>query len=634
MRSGRPRHSSTRSSLRRAGRNVRSRWLPVAAVLVVASMPGAEAVAGVRADQRADAGEVLEAAVRRAWGVPPTDDQGRVGDAFASGEGELAAGGGQLGTPLMAGAASPSDIPEVALRAYVRAAAALQASDPSCHLRWSLLAAIGRVESNHGRSGGSVLDEAGDGSRPIRGLPLDGRAGVARVGDTDDGALDGDRVNDRAVGPMQIIPSTWRRVAADGDEDGDRDPDNMFDATLAAGVYLCAGDTDLGDPDQLEAAVLRYNRSPAYLDAVLRLAAAYERGEAGTLPDAGPVPGGVPHVDRPIPGPANLGAYPPWLRSRTFERRPDRPTGSTGGEDAGPTTPPGTPTTTVPPEPVPTIPPPPATPAPPAPAPTPPPPPATPAPPEPVPTIPPPPATPAPPQPGPTIPPPPATPAPPQAGPTVPAPPAPPAPPQPGPTIPPPPATPAPPQPGPTIPPRPPLPPPCAAPAPAPATADTAAVEAVAGLVSGELPSGSFSLQVSGTPSALCLRLVLPAASPAAEDTPAHLAQQWRVSSADGRHVVWGYTPADVTQLLVTVAGGQTGGGTVVTVPTVPTSVAGVDGRGFAAALPAGATIQAIDGRRADGTVALVGADVAGAVGAVAGFAPDATAVIGAAPPA
>ncbi|HLM64226.1 MAG TPA: hypothetical protein VK306_08000 [Acidimicrobiales bacterium] len=528
--------------------------MPVAAVLVVASMPGAEAVAGVRADQRADAGEVLEAAVRRAWGVPPTDDQGRVGDAFASGEGELAAGGGQLGTPLMAGAASPSDIPEVALRAYVRAAAALQASDPSCHLRWSLLAAIGRVESNHGRSGGSVLDEAGDGSRPIRGLPLDGRAGVARVGDTDDGALDGDRVNDRAVGPMQIIPSTWRRVAADGDEDGDRDPDNMFDATLAAGVYLCAGDTDLGDPDQLEAAVLRYNRSPAYLDAVLRLAAAYERGEAGTLPDAGPVPGGVPHVDRPIPGPANLGAYPPWLRSRTFERRPDRPTGSTGGEDAGPTTPPGTPTTTVPPEPVPTIPPPPA--------------------------------------------------------------------------------TPAPPQPGPTIPPRPPLPPPCAAPAPAPATADTAAVEAVAGLVSGELPSGSFSLQVSGTPSALCLRLVLPAASPAAEDTPAHLAQQWRVSSADGRHVVWGYTPADVTQLLVTVAGGQTGGGTVVTVPTVPTSVAGVDGRGFAAALPAGATIQAIDGRRADGTVALVGADVAGAVGAVAGFAPDATAVIGAAPPA
>jgi hypothetical protein len=574
--------------------------LPVAAALVMASLPGAEAVAGVRADQRADAGDVLEAAMRRAWELLATDDQGRVGDAFGSGEGELAAGG-RLGTPLgplTAGGASATDIPEVALRAYVRAEAALRASDSSCHLDWTVLAAIGRIESNHGRSGGSVLDEAGDTSRPIRGRPLDGRSGVARIGDTDRGALDDDRVHDRAVGPMQFIPSTWRRVAADGDEDGDRDPDNVFDATLAAGVYLCAGDVDLDDPDQLEAAVLRYNRSPAYVAAVLHLAAAYERGEAGTLPDAGPVPRRVPSVDRPIRPPANMDAYPPWLRSRLLQRRPSGPTRSTDGSSDGPVT-------TAPPGPAgggsgTTLPPGSGNPG----------------------------------TPGTTAP-------------TVPVP-----------SFPPPPATPAPPQPGPTIPPRPPLSPPCAAPAPTPtastvaataapaptdaATTDPAAptdtgdarAEAVAGVVSGELPSGPFSLQASGTPSSLCLRLVLPAASPSAEDTPDRLAQQWRVSSADGRHVVWGYTPADVTQLLVTVGGGEAGGGTVVPVPTVPAPVAGVDGRVFAAALPAGATVQAIDGRRADGTIALAGADVAQSVATVAGFPPDVTAVIHAAPPA
>jgi membrane-bound lytic murein transglycosylase B len=49
----------------------------------------------------------------------------------------------------------------------------------------------------------------GDTTRPIYGIPLDGRDGVAVVRDTDHGKLDGDPNFDRAVGPMQFIPSTW-----------------------------------------------------------------------------------------------------------------------------------------------------------------------------------------------------------------------------------------------------------------------------------------------------------------------------------------------------------------------------------------------------------------------------------------
>ena len=56
-----------------------------------------------------------------------------------------------------------SGIPEVALRAYVRGEQTTAITDPSCGLRWWLLAAIGRVESNHGRFGGARLLDDGYG---------------------------------------------------------------------------------------------------------------------------------------------------------------------------------------------------------------------------------------------------------------------------------------------------------------------------------------------------------------------------------------------------------------------------------------------------------------------------------------
>ena len=83
-------------------------------------------------------------------------------------------------------------------------------ADPGCHLPWTLLAGIGRVESDHGRYGGSVLGNDGVPRPAIVGVALNGKGPVAAIHDTDNGAFDGDTVWDRAVGPMQFIPSTWR----------------------------------------------------------------------------------------------------------------------------------------------------------------------------------------------------------------------------------------------------------------------------------------------------------------------------------------------------------------------------------------------------------------------------------------
>ncbi|GAA2343926.1 hypothetical protein GCM10009854_20840 [Saccharopolyspora halophila] len=78
---------------------------------------------------------------------------------------------------------------------------------------------------------------------------------------------------DRAVGPMQFIPSTWRDYASSR-----ADPHNVFDASLVSGRYLCAGGANLRDRARLAAAVFRYNPSEAYASAVLAWADRYARG--------------------------------------------------------------------------------------------------------------------------------------------------------------------------------------------------------------------------------------------------------------------------------------------------------------------------------------------------------------------
>ena len=207
--------------------------------------------------------------------------------------------------PLPASALARLDIPPTALLAYQRAAAVMAQADQSCRLSWTLLAAIGRVESDHGRYAGAVLQPDGVSNPPIRGVALDGRGHVARVADTDGGVLDGDRTWDRAVGPMQFLPSTWSVVAVDGDGDGIRSPDDIDDAALAAGVFLCSGPEDLATEAGRSAAVLRYNPSRAYVASVLAVEHAYRTGDyalQGQAPEVGPV-----HVvvNQRVPRPGN-----------------------------------------------------------------------------------------------------------------------------------------------------------------------------------------------------------------------------------------------------------------------------------------------------------------------------------------
>ncbi|GAB1512711.1 lytic murein transglycosylase [Actinophytocola sp. KF-1] len=169
------------------------------------------------------------------------------------------------------------DVPARALMAYGNAELVLRSELPGCHLSWATLAGIGRVESNHGRYGGARLNDDGRPSKAIIGVPLDGSAGVQAIADTDGGRYDGDPTHDRAVGPMQFIPSTWQRWTADANLDGIGDPQQIDDAALAAGRYLCAGGRDLATPKDWWAAVFSYNNSVPYGQKVFGLADSYAR---------------------------------------------------------------------------------------------------------------------------------------------------------------------------------------------------------------------------------------------------------------------------------------------------------------------------------------------------------------------
>jgi membrane-bound lytic murein transglycosylase B len=134
---------------------------------------------------------------------------------------------------------SANGIPSSALAAYQRAETVINSADKACNLTWQLVAAIGRVESNHGRFGGNALDDQGVAQPGIYGKPLNGTSQTSVIRDTDAGQLDNDTAYDRAVGPMQFIPSTWSVVGVDADNDGQRNPQDIDDAALATAVYLC-----------------------------------------------------------------------------------------------------------------------------------------------------------------------------------------------------------------------------------------------------------------------------------------------------------------------------------------------------------------------------------------------------------
>jgi len=135
-------------------------------------------------------------------------------------------------------AARAGGIPPLFEKLYVAAAKTCDG------MSWSLLAAIGQVESGHGAN-----------------------ASTSYAG---------------AQGPMQFMPSTFASYAVDGDKDGDRDILDPADSVFSAAHYLCANGAGRGG-DSLPRAIWHYNHADWYVQLVLKLAGQYaERSPTGS----------------------------------------------------------------------------------------------------------------------------------------------------------------------------------------------------------------------------------------------------------------------------------------------------------------------------------------------------------------
>ncbi|WP_405897249.1 lytic murein transglycosylase [Streptomyces sp. NBC_00727] len=272
------------------------------------------------------AAAVAALSASQAPGSPLVAADGDHASAGAATPGEQGGGGGgvsgdspyytdlpPLNTPAKPGSSADlpatgpaeSGIPASVLGAYKKAERTVAVTDAACRLPWQLLAAIGKVESGQARGG--RVDAQGTTLSPILGPALDGN-GFALIKDTDNGAYDGDRTHDRAVGPMQFIPSTWATWGQDGNGDGRKDPNNVHDAALAAGRYLCAGSRDLSTATDLDRAVLSYNHSDVYLRTVRSWFTYYNRGTHEVPDGTGVLPTGPtsrnPGPGRPSGGPS------------------------------------------------------------------------------------------------------------------------------------------------------------------------------------------------------------------------------------------------------------------------------------------------------------------------------------------
>jgi hypothetical protein len=142
-------------------------------------------------------------------------------------------------------AAARADIPSGYLTLYRTAARRCQG------LSWAVLAAVGKVESDHGRS-------------RLPGV----RSGWNTAG---------------AAGPMQFgigvgrAGNAWGRYGADFDGDGRRSVYDPGDAIPAAARYLCAA----GAPRRLDRALYAYNHSWSYVAKVNAIAARYRARGGG-----------------------------------------------------------------------------------------------------------------------------------------------------------------------------------------------------------------------------------------------------------------------------------------------------------------------------------------------------------------
>lgn len=175
-------------------------------------------------------------------------------------------------------------VPEVVLTAYQRAT---RRAPVACRLPWQLLAAFGKVASEH--AFGGRVDDAGRTRGRILGAP----AGP----DTDGGRWDGDAATDRAIGLFQLSPTTWAARGTDGDGDGTEDPHDVADAALALVHLLCASGRDLGVAAGLDAALRAVEPSAQDRTSVRRWLAAYRNG----VRPVASFPGRVPSPSVPLP---------------------------------------------------------------------------------------------------------------------------------------------------------------------------------------------------------------------------------------------------------------------------------------------------------------------------------------------
>ncbi|MET7655048.1 lytic transglycosylase domain-containing protein [Streptomyces sp. NPDC005486] len=247
-------------------------------------------------------------------------------------------------TPAATGA-TEGGIPATVLDAYKKAEAELARSKPGCNLPWQLLAAIGKVESGQARGGNVSAD--GTTISPILGPVLNG-VGFANISDTDNGAYDGDSTYDRAVGPMQFIPSTWAWAGRDGNADGKKDPNNIYDAALAAGHYLCRYDWDMSATSGMRSAILSYNNSTDYLNTVLTWLEYYRKGTHEIPDGTGTVPANRSDDDAGYTPPSSSTPSAPSAPSTPSKPgKPSAPsTPPTPSKPSTPSTPPATPTPT------------------------------------------------------------------------------------------------------------------------------------------------------------------------------------------------------------------------------------------------------------------------------------------------
>ena len=98
---------------------------------------------------------------------------------------------------------------------------------------------------------------------------------LALIVDSDGGELDSDTTFDRAVGPMQFIPSTWRLFEQDGNLDEELDPQNIYDASLASARYLCASTPTMTTLEGELQAYFAYNHDVEYSQNVHRTGQRY-----------------------------------------------------------------------------------------------------------------------------------------------------------------------------------------------------------------------------------------------------------------------------------------------------------------------------------------------------------------------